>query len=471
MHDVIAMRELMRRSEAQLKFVLAGLHSVQRFLHLPNQPFAQLGKPIPIGPLHWESAERLVTEPMRALGFEFEDYVVDRILTLTSRHPSLIQHVCRALVDHLSRRPRRTVPLTVSLADLDAVYEDQGLRREIRKRFDWTLDLDPRYRVLAYTLAFESRTNESARIKGLSAVELQTESIRWWPEGFSNLSRDQITTLCDEMVELRVFYAADGRYRLWSPNVLELLGTGAEIEERLLNDGGRERTSTIDAGSDRRPVGLPSELSRSPFTYEEENRLLAAAGPPIRLVFGTSAVHVDRVISGLVSLSRSPDWPDVLVKEHRQVPRPREVAADASVELTVHVCAASGVDADWLYRRIGKLVEGSQSGSVLVIVLDERTLSDWEPLLAELTLDEALSGSVRDVQLRQWDVESVRFWLDDMQMPTTSPDERAAIIATTGGWPILLERFIQVSRGNALQLTPSAMPIRAGMPGCSRAWA
>jgi hypothetical protein len=452
MHNVIAMRELMRAADGRLKFVLAGLHSVQRFLHLPNQPLAQLGAPTPIGPLSWEHAARLVEEPMRALGYAFDEHVVDRILTLTSRHPSLIQHVCRALVDHLARKPRRQLPLAITLRDLDDVYEDRDLRREIRKRFDWTLDLDPHYRVLAYTLAYESITLPELRANGLTATELQQEARRWWPEGFDGQSRDEIVTLCDEMVQLRVFVEDEGRYRLWSPNILQLLGTKSEIESRLLSDEGRDRARTLDASRDRRPLAGPSDPQRSPLTYADEQRVLEPSGPRVRLILGTSATRVEGVIEALEHAAGSPDWPQIETRRHARVPAVRDLHGTTARGTVVHLAPVHGVADDWLQRRVIDLAEGAGSSHVVVLVLGDDTVDLWDELVAGLELDVEHPGAFRDVTLKRWDVDALRFWLDDVQMPVTSRAERERVLAATGGWPLLLDRFLQTAHQHDRQL-------------------
>ena len=446
MHNVLVMRDLMRESGSRIRFVLAGLHSVQRFLHLPNQPLAQLGAPTPIGPLRWVDAQRLVEEPMRALGYAFDEHVVDRILTLTNRHPSLIQHVCRALVDHLSRKSRKSLPQPIRLRDLEEVYEDRDLRQEIRKRFDWTLNLDPRYRVLAYTLAHETIVREGAAGEGLTPTELRDEALYWWREGFEAATRDEVTALCDEMVDLHVFVEQRGRYRLWSPNVMQLLGTPKEIEDVLLDEEGRAHLTTLDASRDRRPASENgSEPARSPLTFADEQRVLSPGGPRIRLLLGTDATQVDGVIEALEKAITSNDWPQLAASVYKRVPGVHDLRSVKRAETTIHLMPATRIDVDWLHERIGALVHALKD-DVAVIVLDNQWIERWNDLLAELQFDEQLEGSYREVTLRRWDADSIRFWLDDVQLPVMSREERDRVIAATGGWPIMLERFFVLAR-------------------------
>jgi hypothetical protein len=461
MHNVITMRDLMRQGDGRLKFVLAGLHSVQRFLHLPNQPLAQLGTPRAIGPLSWSSAKALVDKPMAALGYQFEEYVVDRVLTLTNRHPSLIQHVCRSLVDHLARKPRRTIPVPVALRDLEEVYEDRGLRSEIRKRFDWTLDLDPRYRVLAYALAYESLEAPTIRVSGMTGAELGREATRWWPAGFDGLTGDDVIALCDEMVELRVFASDLGHYRLWSPNVMQLLGTKEEIEERLLGSADFHRPTKLDASSDRRAIGASQSVARSPLTYADEQRLLGADGPKIRLVFGTEATGVDQLNRALRACVQSPDWPGIELKEHKRVPPAREVDGSSSDKRVVHLASVHGVTTDWLRERMRDLVTHGGDDESLLLVFATDTIEVWQEIMADLEVDSDLAGRYRAVQLRRWDRQALHRWLDEAQIPTTGTQERDAVMSVTGGWPVLLEDFVKHARSHDGRLDATLASIDA----------
>ncbi len=58
--NVVELKRLMEGSDRRFKIVFAGLHNVQRFQGIPNQPFAHLGTPLQIGPLDPSSARELV---------------------------------------------------------------------------------------------------------------------------------------------------------------------------------------------------------------------------------------------------------------------------------------------------------------------------------------------------------------------------------------------------------------------------
>src|SRR5262249_20900413 len=68
---VTQLKTLREETRGRFKPVFAGLHLVQRYQDVPNQPLAHLGRPISIGPLHPRDAFDLVARPVMALGYRF----------------------------------------------------------------------------------------------------------------------------------------------------------------------------------------------------------------------------------------------------------------------------------------------------------------------------------------------------------------------------------------------------------------
>ena len=146
-----AMKALMQSTDRRFKMVFAGLHQVQRFRGIPNQPLAHLGESILVGPLDPLPARRLILEPLAAMGYRVDDSAVLRILSYTNYHPGLIQLFCKALVERLHGRQETSPPWTVDQKIAETVYY-QDLREGIRERFDWTLALDSRYQAIAWSM-------------------------------------------------------------------------------------------------------------------------------------------------------------------------------------------------------------------------------------------------------------------------------------------------------------------------------
>ena len=97
--------------EGHAKVVFAGLHSVQRFAKMSNNTFKHLAqRPTVIGPLRPQFAYNLISEPMQALGYAFDDPdLVNRILGYCSYQPFLLQMFGNRLVEHMHTR-RAGVP-------------------------------------------------------------------------------------------------------------------------------------------------------------------------------------------------------------------------------------------------------------------------------------------------------------------------------------------------------------------------
>jgi hypothetical protein len=120
---VSGLRELVRRTEARLRFVLAGLATVARFQGTPNSPLVQFGEPLCIGPLSPADALNLVIQPLRACGFRFERNE-DALLVLasTNYHTKLIQYFCKQLVRRMHAKQLRVAPpYPITRGDIEAI--------------------------------------------------------------------------------------------------------------------------------------------------------------------------------------------------------------------------------------------------------------------------------------------------------------------------------------------------------------
>ncbi|MCH2102312.1 MAG: ATP-binding protein, partial [Planctomycetes bacterium] len=102
--NVRALLSLSNATEQRFKFVLAGLHNVQRATRDVNNPVAHLDEPIAIGPMHkadTRHAQQLVENPFAAMGYEFhDDNDIRIILARMIYYPGLIQICCDDLLKH-----------------------------------------------------------------------------------------------------------------------------------------------------------------------------------------------------------------------------------------------------------------------------------------------------------------------------------------------------------------------------------
>jgi hypothetical protein len=293
---VTELRTLMMATDRRFKVVFAGLQNVQRFQGIPNQPLAHFGRPIPVGPLEPKAAQELVREPFEALGYRFtEDATVLRILSYTNYHAGLIQLFCQELLVRLHARLDSTAPpYFIEQTDVEGVYRTRQVRESIRERFDWTLALNARYQAIAWAMIADQMSDHDSYARAYSASRIQQLANYWWEQGFSGVGSDQLHGLLDEMCGLGVLVRdAKGHYRLRSPNLVRLMGTEADIENRLVELSQKPPEIKYDADSHHAQLDESSQ-NYSPLTYSQERAL----NPPqfgVGLVFASNALGFARL--------------------------------------------------------------------------------------------------------------------------------------------------------------------------------
>lgn len=443
------LKQLMDETGRRFKVVFAGLHNVLRMTERPNHPLAHFGEPIEIGPLREgdevREAADLIRRPMAAAGFDFESRsLVIRILAQTNYYPSLIQLYCSHLLRHMlaqvANRQRPTGPrYSVTDRDIEQVYSSEALRDEIRHKFGLTLQLDPRYEVVAYAMALDLLRARYSQNDGLPWQTIrQSGAMHWWPEGFRDTSELDFRVLLDEMVGLGVLRRLDGgRYALRNPNVLLLLGTPEEIEAVLIKD--REPAVEFESASFRPPLRrAPASAERNAFTYQQLSKLVQRSNG-IAVVTGTVAAAIDRIVPSLQDYLGPEADPVVLSGcTDRQSFGNALGAALTSRERDL-VTAIVVPDALpwtelWLaeaQQRLKRLQSGSRFAS-LIFVAEPATL--WRLLREGATDDESQPPWM---SLLHWRDEFVRHWLEDRQL-RLEPEDRRRLEEATGYWPALL---------------------------------
>jgi hypothetical protein len=294
--NVVALRDLMNTTDSRFKVVFAGLHNTSRFRSLPNQPFANLGEPVSIGPLLSPDAFDLLVRPLRTLGFVLPDELAVSIIALANNAPALVQYFGQELLRRLRSSRLPSLPYTVTADDVDAVQTGQGMTTAFRQRFDWTLDLDLRYKVIAYAVALHTIDDREQVVRQRFLLD---ECRTWWPNGFEDCALDEFTSLVEECVDLGVLAAADGEngYRLRTPHILTLLGGYQRVERELENaQENYEKPGVFDSASYRRTHGGGPGLS--PLTAGQ-TALLSRHDDRTRLVIGSRATQVDLVPAAL----------------------------------------------------------------------------------------------------------------------------------------------------------------------------
>ena len=236
---VESMRDLMNATNNRFKIVFAGLHNVQRYAGRPNNPFPNLGyspnrpRRGGIGPLNDHEARQLVEQPSGLLGFRFEPLVVDRILSYTNRHPSLLQYFSHELIRTWREgHPDAFPPFVITINDVDRVFRSEGVQEGIRQRFEDTFKLDPRYHVIALTMIhFQERPTQKCSLNDIREFCQCYCSYTFDPENLDDL---ELRSLLNELIGLGILAEDGDHYRMRSSLISQMFGSNSEIERMLV---------------------------------------------------------------------------------------------------------------------------------------------------------------------------------------------------------------------------------------------
>ena len=443
------LKGLMDDTRRRFKVVLCGLHNVLRNTERANHPLAHFGSPICVGPLlgngDREQARALVKEPMAAAGYTFEkDSLLTHILVWTNYYPSLIQLFGEALLKHLRETKVGDFPRSVTRADIEAVFARDGFRDYIRQRFALTLQLDQRYEVIAYAIAFELHGDPSGTSRGFTANEALALARNAWPEGF-DISGREFDTLLREMCGLGILRrrqrnAGTARYTFRNPNVLLLFGNAETILDVL--EKPREMPEMFEAGTYHAQYpreNSPPEL-RGPLTFEQEG--LLKDGGRVAVLCGTRIANLgscgeflsQRLDSGLLR-QLEPCMDSEVLRRKLNGLRPGR---------STYVCMVDNSD-PWAMRWIETTADMLTKGKVgatlrVVFCADANRLWDLVSELPDEYLDEQPNGRFDWVGTQPWNRAFLRRWCVDQNYHEAAAhlDE---LLDITGGWPQLLEHY------------------------------
>ena len=440
--NVVLLRDLMGDAGGRFKVVFSGLQQVARYRKLPNQPLSHLPQPLVIGPLDPSAASDLVRRPLHAMGWQVTDAQIDRIVTFCACNPSVLQLACGQLVDRLRSLPTEAMaPWSVPDEALNELLRSSELERGVRDRLFLTLELDHRYKLLAYLLAFRAVTEGLGA--SVSPAELRRQAVEYWPEGFAGQNPDDIRALCDELVGLGVFAGdAEAGYRMLSPATVRLFGSSEDIDDELLSASEMyEPDATAGAAGSRMGLG---EGRFSPLTAAQLADVVGAGRTQLRVVVGSRALRMESVPEALAAAARNlPGASTREVTSLRQwrdgMVAPREGHLVVVADMTVGRSTESWEQSIDAARRRGsaRTVRGTRA-AVLVAGPSER----W--LLSRLVAAGDRRGDLADVTvgLRRIDLASLRAWDRIEELDLAHPARQHRLLEVTGGWPMLVERIV-----------------------------
>lgn len=442
------LKGLMDETKRRFKVVFAGLHNVQRSTRVANNPLAQLGIPVCVGPLfqNGESREaaRLVQVPMAVSGVFFDSPdTINTILARTNYYPNLIQIFCSHLLKLTIGRqsqasPDKTPPFTVTSEGVESVFSNHDIRDEIRKKFMLTLDLDRRFSLIANYMAWTAKDFPD----GFSVDDIQRDAVPWWPRGFEadrprtmDALHEDLAVLLNEMCGLGILRRdSKDRFFLRSPNVVALLGTPGQIEKVLESAVTWEAPPTYSPDSFRRPSNLHGDQFhwRSCLTARQET-VIKDPKIPVVVISGCKTSGIDEVIP-CIEQALGSDYliqlPETTSKEAFKQSfstlSEREKAAGKTV---VVVPAAAGWDADWILEAKNHVTRFTAKDRPVgvVFVADPdllwNRLDQWKSITTDVG-----SGALR---LQRWDNPALRQWIADANQLS---DCLPALCNVTGGW-------------------------------------
>ena len=465
------LKSLMDRDRS-IKVVFTGLHNVLRHTSQSNHPLAHMGEPICIGPFvdtpeERRQAEQLLTVPLMACGYRFDPpRLVRSVLARANYYPSLLQIYGNAIADQLSTPARRPSPNELPVVDLellDGIHRDRKFQDEVRKRFVWTLELDPRYEAIAYVVADNCHRDSNVLRDGVDVNSLFDEARDWWEAGFGgDYNIDRFKALLEEMVELGVLRRAgesgsgSPTFGLRNPNVLALLGNRQTVDDKLLALEKRPAAPELEPREIRRrddekgPLHRPLTLQQE---YEIEGRYVqqGANRNEVVLVCGTEAAGVGHVLAflgagmGEVERLRASRTTDAF--ESGLKSRLHARTAEAT---TVFLCNATVKNwhEDWLDVARAALdgLRSRDKFARVVFTLDASRLM----VNRQKIMESERRGQLRLVVAKPWSINfAAQVLADDQDVgPLLNPEHEQKLAELAGGWPVLLEAVLQTLRND-----------------------
>lgn len=456
---VSKLKAWMDSSERRFKVVLAGLHNVQRTTRQANNPLAHFQDPICIGPLlengEWREARDLVKKPLEAMGFRFASPdLVTRILSQTNYYPSLIQIYCNQLLRFFAKEKYsafQQAPYEITGKHIEEAYKSQRLRSDIRDRLRWTLDLDKRYRVITYAIAFAAATSDGVEDgvdTGHSVSWIRDQALTIWRKGFQeSQSVDEISSLLAEMVGLGILRENKGHlghFSLRSSNVMNLLGTVEEIFGELEAAARWEPEPSYEREKFRN--GIPNDpIRRNPLTAAQDSEIRAARNG-VAIIVGTEAAGLDDVPDflrnavGQKFFQRLSDGTGSRNEYQSRLASLNKREMDAPT--IAYVNSDAHWDESWVEEATTRISRLRPNRNYVRAVFAADAHIAW--YLTEPSASSKLSRlEIKLQSLGPWHRSAIQQWLDSCELANSSIRDRITDI--TGGWPTLLYRLLQLS--------------------------
>lgn len=443
------LKDVMEDTARRFKVVFAGLHNVRRLARAPNSPLVHLSEPICIGPMNTSvesslQARRLVTEPMRAAGFDYASPdLVQALLTRVNYYPSLVQVFCKALLEGISNQPRPRGQGPRWVLGKDNLFESSSsgdINAQIKERFQWTLNLDPRYELIAKVLALH-RLDAAERDGGAMAPDAIAHEVEgFWPSGYEKLPGEDFRAFLNEMVDLGVLIQLDrpkGFYGLRGAQVAQMLGQREQLEREILLIAEKEPRVDYDPGTYHRRVRSDQSERRSPLSDNALQRLFDTDRPGLRFLAVPSGIWGGDAAQAVADLAEG--WKDrhgflggALLRGGEEELR-RLVERGGGRRVLV-IPAGAKVPSRWL-SWLAERDQVSRQGAVVPVFVG------GHEQIAQL-LHQASGIKVQRFRARPWERNMLRAWLAEIGLQALdTAGLRKVLLEVSGGSPVLLARL------------------------------
>jgi hypothetical protein len=344
---------------------------------------------------------------------------------------------------------RVSPPYEIVSEHLERAYTDGGLYKAIREKFLLTLNLDARYRLIAYIIALHSKYELRESLEeGMSVDSLQREALSWWSDGFKTSStEDSFRILLDEMVGLGVLRTCkEGRYHFRNANVIRLLGSVGDIQKALIETAENEPPGDYVASEYRAAIRL-GDPERSPLTAEQESDLRSKKHG-VSLIFGTVASGLDDLNHFLKS-STGPEFFHSFeetsdydsFKEHLSRMIEGGKTRNNS-NILGFVPSSCPWDETWVKHALDRTTKLRSPNSFVRIVFVIDPPHCWHILYdSQQTINDLKNRGATTFSLKPWSDLAVRQWLDDFGVVHGGEESRRKIFEKTGNWPWMLYKF------------------------------
>ena len=246
---IISLSDLTRAAGNNFKFVFAGLHDVCAAANDPNTVFGQFGAPLIVKPLSAPEALELLSRPLRYLGFDIESARLEHLLVNTIFYPGIVHYVGYCLVQNLSTSYAKyysahdNPPYSLTDRQLGEIMSSSELNDRISKRIRWTLEVDPRYFMLARCVAYLYYEYPEQMKSGYSAELIHEYAELLEIHCLEHLDKPALLTLLQELVDMGILVRpSESSFRLRQQRFLDIIGTTREeIDDDIRNEQGEVR--------------------------------------------------------------------------------------------------------------------------------------------------------------------------------------------------------------------------------------